>query len=303
MDLKQLQSFVAVAEQASFTRAAHVLGLAQPALSRHIRSLEVELRQTLLMRNGRGATTTDAGKLLLEHARGILHQVARAHEDLDQLRGGMSGRVALGLPPSVARVLTVPLTRAFRAELPQAQLSIREGLSADLAESLLNGRLDIAVLYNAQATEGLQRQALIDEELVLVQARPPGLAEEPPPPPLEWRELAKLALVTPSRPNAIRMHLEAEMARHDCQPKVVLEIDGVSAILDLVADGVGCALLSRQAVARSTKPSAYQLRPIGSPPFTIALSLVSSDRRATTPTQQHTAALVSHMVRFHLGRL
>jgi LysR family nitrogen assimilation transcriptional regulator len=303
MDLKQLQSFVAVAEQASFTRAAQVLGLAQPALSRHIRSLEVELRQTLLLRNGRGAVTTDAGKLLLEHARGILHQVARAHEDLDQLRGGMSGRVALGLPPSVARVLTVPLTRAFRAELPQAQLSIREGLSADLAESLLNGRLDIAVLYNAQATEGLQRQALIDEELVLVQARPPGLAEEPPPPPMEWRALAKLALVTPSRPNAIRMHLEAEMARHDCQPKVVLEIDGVSAILDLVADGVGCALLSRQAVARSTKPSAYQLRPIGSPPFTIALSLVSSDRRATTPTQQHTAALVSHMVRFHLGRL
>ena len=303
MDLQQLKSFVAVAEQASFTRAAQVLGLAQPALSRHIRSLEVELRQTLLLRNGRGAVTTDAGKLLLEHARGILHQVARAHEDLDQLRGGMSGRVALGLPPSVARVLTVPLTRAFRAELPQAQLSIREGLSADLAESLLNGRLDIAVLYNAQATEGLQRQALIDEELVLVQARPPGLAEEPPPPPMEWRELAKLALVTPSRPNAIRMHLEAEMARHDCQPKVVLEIDGVSAILDLVADGVGCALLSRQAVARSTKPSAYQLRPIGSPPFTIALSLVSSDRRATTPTQQHTAALVSHMVRFHLGRL
>jgi len=302
MDLQQLQSFVAVAEQASFTRAAQVLGVAQPALSRHIRSLEVELRQTLLTRNGRGAVTTDAGKLLLEHARGILHQVARAHEDLDQLRGGMSGRVALGLPPSVARVLTVPLTRAFRAELPQAQLSIREGLSADLAESLLNGRLDIAVLYNAQAIDGLQRQVLIDEELVLVQARPPGLAEEPPPPPMEWRELAKLALVTPSRPNAIRMHLEAEMARHDCQPKVVLEIDGVSAILDLVADGVGCALLSRQAVARSTKPSAYQLRPIGSPPFTIALSLVSSDRRATTPTQQHTAALVGHMVRSHLVR-
>ena len=303
MDLQQLQSFVAVAEQASFTRAAQVLGVAQPALSRHIRSLEVELRQTLLTRNGRGAVTTDAGKLLLEHARGILHQVARAHEDLDQLRGGMSGRVALGLPPSVARVLTVPLTRAFRAELPQAQLSIREGLSADLAESLLNGRLDIAVLYNAQAIDGLQRQVLIDEELVLVQARPPGLAEEPPPPPMGWHDLADLPLVTPSRPNAIRMHLEAEMARHDCQPKVVLEIDGVSAILDLVADGVGCALLSRQAVARSTKPSAYQLRPIGSPPFTIALSLVSSDRRATTPTQQHTAALVSHMVRFHLGRL
>lgn len=302
MDLKQLQSFVAVAEQSSFTRAAQVLGLAQPALSRHVRDLEVELRQTLLLRNGRGAIATDAGKLLLEHARGILHQVARAHEDLDQLRGGMSGRVALGLPPSVARVLTVPLTRAFRAELPHAQLSIREGLSADLAESLLNGRLDIAVLYNAQATDGLRRQTLINEALVLVQARPPGLAEEPPPPPMALREVADLALVMPSRPNAIRMHLEAEMARLDCRPQVVLEIDGVSAILDLVADGVGSALLSRQAVARSTKPSAYRLRPLGDPPLTISLSLVSSDWRATTPTQQHTAALVSHMVRTHLGR-
>jgi LysR family nitrogen assimilation transcriptional regulator len=116
------------------------------------------------------------------------------------------------------------------------------------------------------------------------------------------REVADLALVTPSRPNAIRMHLEAELARIDCRPQVVLEVDGVSAILDLVADGVGSALLSRQAVARSTKPSAYRLRQIGTPPLTIALSLVSSDKRATTPTQQHTAALVGHMVRAHLGR-
>jgi LysR family transcriptional regulator, nitrogen assimilation regulatory protein len=302
MELQQLQSFVTVAEQASFTRAAQVLGLAQPALSRHIRSLEVELRQTLLTRNGRGAVTTDAGKLLLEHARGILHQVARAQADLAQLRGGLSGRVALGLPPSVARVLTVPLTRAFRAELPDAQLTIREALSAELSEGLLNGRLDIAVLYNAQPTEGLVRQALIEEELVLVQARPPGLAEDPPPPPMSLPAVAALPLVTPSRPNAIRMHVEAEMARHNCQPQVVLEIDGVSAILDLVADGVGNALLSRQAVARSPQPSAYQLRRIGDPPLTISLSLVSSDRRATSPTQQHTATMVAHMVRTHLGR-
>ena len=108
MDLKQLQSFVAVAEQASFTRAAQVLGVAQPALSRHIRSLEVELRQTLLMRNGRGAVTTDAGKLLLEHARGIIEQVARARHALGA--PGAAARAGLGhgrpLPevPSAHRV-------------------------------------------------------------------------------------------------------------------------------------------------------------------------------------------------------
>ena len=118
MDLKQLEYFVRVAELGSFTRAAIELDVAQPALSRQVRQLEVELRQTLLVRNGRGAVPTEAGKLLLDHGRGILHQVERAREDLGRLRGGLAGRVALGMPNSVARVLTVPLTRAFREALP-----------------------------------------------------------------------------------------------------------------------------------------------------------------------------------------
>ena len=102
MDLKQLEYFVRVAELGSFTRAAIELDVAQPALSRQVRLLEVELRQTLLVRNGRGAVATEAGKVLLEHGRGILHQVERAREDLGRLRGGLSGRVAVGLPSSSA---------------------------------------------------------------------------------------------------------------------------------------------------------------------------------------------------------
>jgi LysR family nitrogen assimilation transcriptional regulator len=112
MDLKQLEYFVRVAELGSFTKAALALDVAQPALSRQVRLLEVELRQNLLIRNGRGATPTDAGKLLLEHGRGILHQVERAREELGRVRGALAGRVAIGLPPSLARVMTVPLTRA-----------------------------------------------------------------------------------------------------------------------------------------------------------------------------------------------
>ena len=116
MDLKQLEYFVRVAELGSFTRASIALDIAQPALSRQVRLLEVELRQNLLVRNGRGAAPTEAGKLLLEHARGILHQVERAREELGRVRGALAGRVAIGLPPSLARVLTVPLTRAFRQQ-------------------------------------------------------------------------------------------------------------------------------------------------------------------------------------------
>ena len=292
MDLKQLEYFVRVAELGSFTRAAQVLGIAQPALSRQVRLLEVELRQNLLVRNGRGATPTQAGQLLLEHGRGILHQVERAREELGRVRSGLSGRVALGLPPSVARVLAVPLTRAFRQKLPEAQLSISEGLSTAMQENLMNGRLDIAVLYNPSPLPGIELQALVEEELLLVQARPPGLQEDPPPPPVSLRDMAGLPLVIPSRPNALRMHVESEMAAIGCKPSIALEIDGVSAILDLVADGAGVAILPRNAVMRSVRPSAYATRPISEPPLRIGLATAISAIRPGTLTQQSTLELL-----------
>lgn len=296
MDLKQLEYFVRVAELGSFTRAAVALQVAQPALSRQVRLLEVELRQNLLVRNGRGATPTEAGKLLLAHGRGILHQVQRAREDLGRLRGALAGRVAIGLPTSVARVLAVPLTRAFRQQMPDAQLSISEGLTAAMSEGVSNGRLDIVVLYNARSGDGLDVTPVLQEELVLVAPRPPGLAEDPPPPPLPWPELAHLPLIIPTRPNAIRMHVEAEMASHGLRPQVSLEIDGVSAILDLVADGAGCAILTRNAVAQSLKPSAYTLRPIGPPLLRIDLGVAVSSQRPTTLTQQAALRLVQHQL-------
>jgi len=282
---------VRVAELGSFTRAAIALDVAQPALSRQVRLLEVELRQNLLVRNGRGATPTEAGKLLLAHGRGILHQVERAREELGRVRGALAGRVAIGLPPTLARTLSVPLTRAFRQQLPEAALSITEGLSATMQEWLLTGRLDIAVLYNAQPVPELEIQPLAEEDLWLVQPRPPGLPEDPPPSPIELRDLAALPLIIPSRPNAVRMQVEQELAAIGLRPKVALEIDGVSAILDLVADGAGAALLSRNAVASSIRPSAYRLRGI-TPALRTRLSLATSAQRPTTLTQQSTLELI-----------
>ena len=295
MDLKQLEYFVRVAELGSFTRAAQALNIAQPALSRQVRLLEVELRQNLLLRNGRGATPTQAGQLLLEHGRGILHQVERTREELARVRSGLSGRVALGLPPSVARMLTVPLTRAFRTRMPEAQLSISEGLSSAMQENLQNGRLDIAVLYNPTQVQGIEHTPLVKEELLLVQPRPAGLQEDPPPPPIRHREVAARPQVIPTRPNAIRMHVESEMAAMGCRPLIALEIDGVSAILDLVADGAGYAILSRNAVMRSVRPSAFTVRPLSDPPLTIQLTTAISSLRPTTLTQQATLALITEV--------
>jgi LysR family transcriptional regulator, nitrogen assimilation regulatory protein len=296
MDLKQLEYFVRVAELGSFTRAAIALDVAQPALSRQVRLLEVELRQNLLIRNGRGAAPTEAGKLLLEHGRGILHQVERAREELGRVRGGLAGRVAIGLPPSVAKAMAVPLIREFRRHMPDATLSISEGLSVGMHESLASGRLDIALLYNATPAPGIELTPLLEEPLYLVQ-RHFGKTAAARPRSIPLRDVATVPLVIPSRPNAIRMLVESEMAKLGCVPKVALEIDGVGAILDLVEDGAGSAILSSNAVKTSVRPTAFSLRPIGSPPLRSKLSTAVSSQRPATLTQKAALALIQQLAR------
>ncbi len=132
MDLKQLEAFVHVAELGSFTRAANALDTDQPALSRVVRHLEVELRHTLLERHGRGVSLTPAGLRMLEHAKGILSQVQRASQDLDELHGTVGGHFGIGITPSFAKAATHGLVRGFRASFPEATISVAEGLSTYL---------------------------------------------------------------------------------------------------------------------------------------------------------------------------
>jgi LysR family transcriptional regulator, nitrogen assimilation regulatory protein len=290
VDLKQIEYFVRVAELGSFTRASSALNIAQPALSRQVRLLEVELRQNLLVRNGRGATPTEAGKLLLEHGRGILHQVNRAREELGRVRGALAGRVAIGMPPSIAKALAVPLSRDFRARLPHAALSISEGLSFAMQESLINGRLDIALLYGAVATPGLEITPLMEEDLFLVQRQASRKIAKS----VTLREVAALPLIIPTRPNAMRVLVEAELANIGCHPQIALEIDGVPALLDLVLDGAGCAVLSKNAVATSSRPDLFSVRPIVG--LRSKLSVAVSSLRPATLTQQAMLELIQQLM-------
>lgn len=293
VDLKQLEYFVRVAELGSFTRASSMLDIAQPALSRQVRLLEVELRQNLLIRNGRGVTMTDAGRLLLDHSRGILHQVERAREDLGRVRGALAGRVAVGLPPSIAKVMTVALTREFRKRLPDASLSIGEGLSHAMQELLLAGQLDIALLYNPSLSPNLDLIPLMSEELCLIMPRTPKARNTP----IKLADVAELPLVIPGRPNAIRMLVESQMATIECKPRISLEIDGIAAILDLVADGAGYAVLPRYAITTSANPENYITRRIVKPSLESRLALATAARRTTTLTQQAMLELIQEVTR------
>jgi LysR family transcriptional regulator, nitrogen assimilation regulatory protein len=288
MDIKQLEYFVRVAELGSFTRASIALNVAQSALSRQVRLLEVELRQSLLLRNGRGVTMTDAGKVLAGHARGVLHQIARAREELGRVRGTLAGRVALGLPPSLTKVLTVPLIHELRAYMPEASLSISEGLSLNMQEALANGRLDIALIFNPILSADVNTFPLLEEELFLVRKKEKGFISSP----IPLRAVAEEPLVIPPQPNSLRMIIEVELANIGRHPRIALEIGSISAILDLVADGAGCAVLSRNAVTNLGAPGAFSLQPIVKPRLCSKLLLAVSSLRPATLTQQAVQDLI-----------
>jgi LysR family transcriptional regulator, nitrogen assimilation regulatory protein len=292
MDLKQLEYFLKVAELGSFTKAANTLNIAQPALSRHVQQLELELGQPLLTRNGRGALATPAGQKLMEYAKGILYQVELAKRELSRLEIALTAKVAIGLPSSVAKVLTVPLTRAFKLRLPNALLSVTEGLSTSLQDALISGRLDIALLYNPAPQPQILTQPLLFEELFLV-AKNTQLKVQKKPTHISLSNVSKEALIIPTRPNAIRMLVESELSNYGLTPTIMMEIDGVSAILDLVADGLGKAVLPMNAIVTAPKPDRYTFQKIQG--LKSQLVMATSSQRPASNTQIAMQALISEL--------
>jgi LysR family nitrogen assimilation transcriptional regulator len=298
MDLKQLEYFVHVAELGSFTRASSFLSVAQPALSRQVRSLEVELRQTLLERNGRGVTLTEAGKRLLEHSRGILAQMERARLDLEDHRGAATGRVVLALPPSVSRTLTGPLVRAFRERFPKATLSVVEGLSTYALEWLAIGRADCAVVYNVVPSAAIELVPVLHEQLYLVSGRSRGPAKgrKLVGAAVTLAEVARHQLVIPSRPHSMRMLLETALANVGCKARVALEIESIPAILDLVKHEDVHAVLALNAIQSTGNEQDFCVRPIGPPKLVATLWIATSSQRPRGALIEQCTALVKELL-------
>lgn len=296
MDLKQLEYFVAVAELGSYTRAANRLAVVQSALSRQVRALEVELRQALFIRTGRGVTLTEPGKRLLDHGRGILQQVERARQDIESGRGEASGRIVVGLPPSVSRTLTGPLVKAFRVRLPNATLSVVEGLSNYILEWLTIGRVDCAVVYNVARTPAVDLQPVLDETLYLVSARAAPGQGRLVGPTASLADVARHELVIPSQPHSVRMLLESALAGAGLAPRVALEIESVPAILDLVQHDGLHAVLALNAVEASGHAAALRARPIGPPRLKTTLWIATSAQRPRGPLLERTGELLREML-------
>ena len=292
MNLKQIEAFVLVAELGSFSKAAVRLNIAQPALSRQVRALEVDLRETLLVRNGRGVTATEAGKRLLEHGQNILQMVASAREDLGAQRDEPVGSIVIGLPPSLARRLTLPLIERFQAELPKARLAIVEGFSVHITEWLAAGRVDLALIYNPQPLPALEITPVLQEPLCLV-----GAAGSLRGPTLALKDVARYPLVMPQWGHTFRQLMEHQAALTGVKLHVAWEVSSVPTILDLVRSGHGFAALTRSAIRGDASRDDLAVTPLRDPEIKSTLCLAWSAQRRRTPLVQRAAELLTALSR------
>jgi LysR family nitrogen assimilation transcriptional regulator len=274
VNLRRLKYFVKIVDIGSLTQAAEVLFIAQPALSQQLATLEGEVRQQLLVRTKRGVTPTEAGKVLYRHAQIILRQCEQARVDMEAAGEGLSGQVSVGLAPgTAASALSLPLLRTVRARHPGILLYLNENYGTTLSELIMNGRMDLAVLYGDKAIHGLTFLPLLKEPLFLV-----GPASMPAPSqPVKLADLRDIELFLPRPYNVVRKLVDAAFVRAGMVPRVVAEIESAFTLTAAIADGLGATILPAS-MAREVVAScgAWQF-PIVDPVIEAPLALCQSD--------------------------
>ena len=194
MDLRQLRYFVSVARERSFSRASVKLGIAQPALSRHIQALEHEIGVGVFVRTPRGVDLTESGKRLYERADYVLRYVAEIKGSINQLATEPSGHFVLGLSPSFAPLVAHRLLQEAKARYPRLTLRIVEGLSVVLFEMLGDTTIDLALATDFGPIPGMQQREIAQDEIVFI-GTPDRLSAYGDQDTIELRDIADFPLV------------------------------------------------------------------------------------------------------------
>jgi DNA-binding transcriptional LysR family regulator len=246
MELRQLEYFVAVTEESSFTKAAARLNVAQPGVSAQLRQLERELGQPLLDRSARAVRLTEVGAAVLPHARAALAAVAAVHNTLDELTGLVRGHVAVGAVSGCGALGLPDLLASFHDAHPGVQISLREGNSDRLVDDVRAGKLDLALVAAAGApAPALEAQVVIDESLVAAVRSDHPLRDRST---ISLAELADQALVSLPRGTGLRASLDNACAAASLKPRIACEAGDPLALADLAARGLGVAILPESIV-------------------------------------------------------
>jgi len=242
MELRSLHYFVRIAELGSITRAAAHLHVAQPALTRHVQRLEDELNVALFTRANRGVRLTEAGQKLLDGATRILRDIERTGDEIRAQDAHPSGKIILGITPTLCPVLVPELFARMRRDYPMIELKVMHAGMVRLEEFVIDGRVDIALLSELSRSRLIVSTRLASEEMVLVTrpgARPAGS--------VGGDELRRTKLILG---DGLRAAMDALLAGLDIELAVETELNDHETIRLMVAEGAGAAVLPLSSVSR-----------------------------------------------------
>jgi DNA-binding transcriptional LysR family regulator len=294
MELHQLAYFVAVADEASFTRAAAKLHVAQPGVSAQVRRLERELGQALFHRSARTVRLTAAGAAVLPYARAALGAVDGARHAVEQLTGLMRGRVAVGMVIACSSFNLVDLLADFHKAHPNVEITLAEANSDRLLEALQDEQLDVALVGLAAAPPpGIQTQVVADEAVVAAVSHGDTLAARVAVP---LEALRERALISLPHGTGLRACLDDACAAAGFRPRIAFEASDLDMVARLAGRGLGVAILP-ESVAAAHQTELHSIR-ITRPQLRGRIELAW---RAEGPTSPAAQALIRHARRALVG--
>ncbi|MGY5775197.1 LysR family transcriptional regulator [Rhizobium sp. LEGMi135b] len=240
MDPRRIQFFFSVIEHGNLSGAAQALRVSQPTLSRHIFAIEEQYKTKLFIRSARGMILTEAGRQLQQGLLNIDRQLRLVKADVESVSLEPTGEVTFGIPPSPRALFGTQLVKAFTAAYPRIIVRVIEETSAQVRDLVSNGSLDVAIINTHEPSHGTISQRLGRERVLLVGPPDAGLnmSKE-----LTVRELAELPLILTTRPNSLRLIIENAFGLQGMLPNVKLEANMLTTISDMVAAGLGYAVL------------------------------------------------------------
>jgi DNA-binding transcriptional LysR family regulator len=241
MELRQLEYFVTVADQRSFTRAAELLHVAQPGVSAQLRQLEREIGQDLLARSGRGVRLTAAGSAVLPYARAALSAAGAVREVADELAELRRGQAAFGMVTGCGGIGVPDLLAAFHAAHPAIEISLLEDTSDRLAAGVRDGSLDVALIgRHGPPVERLERQVVIDDGIVAAVTDRHPLADRAS---ITLAALSEQPLISMPPGTGLRSALDDACAAHGLRPTIAFEAGDPQILAELARRGLGVAIL------------------------------------------------------------
>ncbi len=283
-----------IADLGSLSQASDRLHIAQTALSRHIQILEHEIGVELFFRHHRGMSLTAAGENFLTKIGVLVTQLEQTLDDVRASSGISSGKVTLGMTPTVSTMLAGRLARRVAIELPQVALRIVEAYGGHQVEWLQRGELDIIIVYGPATAFHMQITELLYEELVLV--GPAGSLLDPAVP-IAFGDLAKLNLVLPSMPHGLRRVIERAAAKARIKLPIRVEADSFHVLLDLVEKDLGYTVLPLSAIGREIREGRLRYAPFSGPALMRQMILGLPVNSNPTPATQHVVHLVKDEIR------